>query len=215
MNKRKESLPSPVKLKKTKEVVEAPATPNTLEEQRKRAKEWFDKEEKKKADALEAENAKRAASPAKTPAKKARKESVVEDDEESVVSTRSASKRRSSISSVTDFAPKPESVKPSRTPAKAKKIELATIEEVIPESPLAKRAPKAVALKVEPKKTPAKPAAVIASSPKKDPSPAVSPKVTPKAAPKQASPVPEPVRVAETTAPKSKLSPHNLRSSAS
>jgi len=79
MSKRKESLPSPVQLKKNKEGdnESAPATPNTIEEQRRKAKEWFDKEEKKKAEALAgSSNAKRSASPVQTPSKKSKSQAT-------------------------------------------------------------------------------------------------------------------------------------------
>lgn len=192
MSKRKETLPSPVQLKKNKEgeAESAPATPNTIEEQRRKAKEWFDKEEKKKAEALAVlNNAKRSASPVQTPSKKSKPQA--DDDEESVVSTRSL-RRRSSIGSATvtetdnaSIRSEASSVRPSRTPAKSKKSELATIQEEVPIPSSVRKNTKAP--NPEPasaRKALTKPTPVEAPSSPLQTTLAVSPKVTPRS-PKQ------------------------------
>lgn len=216
MSKRKESLPSPVQLKKNKEGdnESAPATPNTIEEQRRKAKEWFDKEEKKKAEALAgASNAKRSASPVQTPSKKS-KPQLTEDDEESVVSTRSL-RRRSSIGSVTvtetdnaSIKSEASSVRPSRTPAKAKKSELAPIaEEVVVPSSARKAAPRSEPASAR-KAPAAKPAPVELPSSPVQTTLAVSPKAAPKS-PKQITPIQAaPAQRTPTTKPSRAIERH-------
>lgn len=209
--KRKESLKSPVKQKKSRESLDiASPIAVAVSEQRKRAKEWAESEAKKESNTTnEKDNkAKRAATPtSKTPAKKSKTE--VAEVVEEILAPRSTRKSvsRSSISAPAQFEDDVQpAAKSRRTPAKkAQKVEESESEEEEEEEvpapapkPVRKTPAKAPAPVKAAAKTPSKtPSKAAVSSAASSSSPIVAPKVnTPE---RQVSPVAVVSRVREAS----------------
>lgn len=199
--KRKESLKSPVKQKKSRESLDlASPVAIAVSEQRKRAKEWAESEAKKGATTNDEKDnkAKRAATPSgRTPAKKSKTE--VSEVVEEILAPRS-SRKSVSRSSISATVQSEEDVQPAaksrRTPAKkAQKVEESESEQE--EEP----APASKPVRKTPAKAPA-PAKSTSKTPSKTPSQAAAP-----SAASSSSPVvvkvntPEPVYVPARVSP--------------
>lgn len=99
--KRKETKPSPVKTKKGRASLESAPTPlqATVEEQRRKAREWFEQEEERKklpatSSASNASRSRSTTPTSKVPAKKAKKEEI---EERTTRSTRNTARNGSPV----------------------------------------------------------------------------------------------------------------------